>query len=100
MKTPIHFLVGFILIALSGSCNSGVVYEFKHTFEDSIWKYDDVAHFEFDIADTSIVYNFYLDVEHLTTFSFQNLYVKMNSSKPDLGVVTDIHSLELQEKTG
>jgi gliding motility-associated lipoprotein GldH len=100
MKTALYLLGGFILLTLTWSCNRGVVYEFKHTFEDSIWKYEHVAHFEFDIADTSISYNFYLDVEHLTTFSFQNLYVKMHSSKPDLEVITDIHSLELQEKTG
>ncbi len=100
MKNHLYLLGFFLLIALTCACNRGTIYEFNHTFEKSVWNYEEVAHFEFDIVDTTISYNLYLDVEHLTSFSFQNLYVKINSSKPDLELITDIHSLELQEKTG
>lgn len=87
------------MVALAG-CDRDRVYSESHRLPEQGWCYGDTIAFGFSITDTSARYNMYLDLDHTTAYPFQNLYVRIHSVFPDGKVLTEQHSLELQEKTG
>ncbi len=96
---PVAALVIVLSMMLAG-CDRDRVYSGNHRFPDQGWCHGDTVSFGFSIADTSARYNMYLDLDHTTAYPFQNLYVRIHSAFPDGKVLTEQHSLELQEKTG
>lgn len=72
----------------------------KVIIPESGWGDQDTLSFEFDIQDTSRLYDFYVLADFADTFAFQNLYVKsMVSSSEELSKDT-IFSLELFDHMG
>jgi gliding motility-associated lipoprotein GldH len=90
----------FILMLLTGCGNQNIVFEQVIKIPEQTWDYKDSLDFSFEIQDTTQAYDLYLDITHLESFSFQNLYLNMHSHAPELPVFSEQHSLELQEKTG
>jgi gliding motility-associated lipoprotein GldH len=90
----------FPFTLIYAACSGGSFYESTHTFTDVNWSYEDTIKFAFNIQDTSLRYNMYLDIEHKSTYPFQNLYVKIHSAFPDGQLISEQHSLELQGKNG
>lgn len=91
------------LIALSllfFSCGPEVIYEKKLDLPDSGWTYTDTLHYEFDITDTSKLYNLFLDINHLKDFSSQNLYVKIHTGFPDGNRTDQVLSIDVFDKIG
>ncbi len=91
------FLFGVLLLV---GCESGIYYQDTYKPEDNVWKHSDLVDFDFSIADSTAMYNMYLDITHETSYPFQNLYVMIRSVSPDGLIIEDQHSLELQEKGG
>jgi gliding motility-associated lipoprotein GldH len=101
MNKSLDISVLFALVMLLGiSCTDKPIYTEFHKFQDDIWTYADTASFEFEISDTEKSYNLYLDVEHLESYPFQNLYLNIHSIYPGDSIVTEQLSLELQENSG
>jgi gliding motility-associated lipoprotein GldH len=72
----------------------------KVVIPESGWGDQDTFSFQFDIQDTSRLYDFYVVADFADTFAFQNLYLKsMISSSEDLSKDT-IFSLELFDHMG
>jgi len=67
---------------------------------ESGWGDKDTFSFEFDVQDTSRLYDFYVVADFADTFAFQNLYLKsMITSSEDISKDT-IFSLELFDHMG
>jgi len=64
------------------------------------WAYQDTLHYEFEIADTSQIYNLFLDLEHSTDFATQNLYVKLYTGFPNGQRPAQRLSIDMADKTG
>lgn len=84
-----------LLILLS--CNSNIFYEQTVAFPENIWQYENVAHFEFNIQDTTRRYDLILDVDHSVDFRFENNYVKIHTTFPEGNKTEDQVSLELTD---
>jgi gliding motility-associated lipoprotein GldH len=76
------------------------LYEKVYTIPEEQWSFSDSLDFAFEIKDTDVKYNMYLDIIHHPDYPFQNMYVLIHSIFPDGRRVTDQQSLELQEKGG
>lgn len=72
----------FILLLLS-ACDSTLVYDHYISHENAKWKWNDVAVFEVDIADTLALHNIYLQVRHTTDYPMSNLYMFVNVKAPN-----------------
>lgn len=99
MKKNINLLALLFLAALSG-CRSDVVFEAQKDIPNGRWMYSDTMEYRFDIADTSLVYNMYLDIAHADTFAYQNLYVKLTTIFPDGKRLKKTLSLDLFDAKG
>lgn len=98
MKYGFFFLLGF-LIAFS-SCGPNYILDEKKEIANQQWSYTDSLSFTTNIADTNKIYNLYLDVEHLTEYSYQNIYVRLHSIFPNGKRVTEKVSIELMDQIG
>ena len=81
-------------------CGPNFIYEQEQAVEENTWEYAQPVQFPFDISDTLALYNLYLDVEHNTSYPFQNMYVQMHTTQPSGKKISDIVSLELADKAG
>jgi len=102
MKYHFHFrlYLSLALLILLGACKPDAVYQEHYDFKEDIWMYGDTVSFNFNIEDTSRRYNLYLDIDHMESYPFQNLYLKIHSIFPGDSITREQISLELQEKTG
>lgn len=92
--TPIF--IGILLIG----CGPNYIFEEEKTIPDGAWAYSDTLTFDFNIVDTTKVYNLYLEVDHSTDYRFQNLYVKIKTKFPKGNQIEQTVSLELANKFG
>ena len=77
------FLVVFSFSMLSIlSCGPNYIFDESKEIEGGEWAYVDTLNFEVDIKDTLEIYNLYLDIEHSTDFSKQNIYIQIYTRFP------------------
>lgn len=68
------YLYFLICIFVLTSCGPKVIYE-HHIDVPQKWAYKDSLFYEFEISDTLKPYDISLDIDHQTTFGFENLYI-------------------------
>lgn len=68
--------------------------------ENGQWAYSDTVHFSFAVADTSLRYNLYLEVECVDTFPYQNIYVQIHTTYPSGRRFINLLPLDLFDATG
>ena len=101
MKAEHSSLLTILILSalVLSSCNQNTVYQ-KSILIDGAWTYSDHLAYEFTVEDTSSLYSLWLDVDHLSTYAFQNVYVQIHTSFPDGSSKSDIVSLELANQNG
>ena len=72
------FLFAFFLF----SCGPNYILDEKKEITNNQWNYSDSLSFTVNISDTNRYYNLYLDIEHLTEYSFKNMYIRLHSIFP------------------
>ena len=75
------FLIGFVF--LISSCDSNRVYEDNVEFKDRTWKITTPAELEFEVSDTTQVYNLYLDVRNSLDYPYARLFVNYQLVDPN-----------------
>lgn len=92
-------LAAFALLALTSSCK-GSLYEKTERFENATWS-SQTPRFEFDITDTSQLYDIILEVVHSSDYGYQNLYTQLKVEFPDTTAPrTTLLSLQLSDEHG
>ena len=92
-------LLSFLSFLLS-ACGPDYLYEETSDLEEAGWTYTDTLNFQFTIDDTPALYNLYLEVEHTTDYSYQNLYTQIHTQFPSGQRMSQVVSLELADKAG
>jgi len=96
----IQLLFFFVVIIAFNSCDPPAFFKQTYPIPQQTWNADSILNFSFVVEDTLSTYSMYMDIVHHNDYPFQNLYVKLHSYFPDGLVVSEQHSLELQEKNG
>ncbi len=90
----------FALLTLVSGCKGGVLYEKTEVFENATWS-TQTPRFEFEISDTSQLYDIILEVVHSTDYGYQNLYTQLKVEFPDTTKPrTNLLSLQLSDEQG
>jgi gliding motility-associated lipoprotein GldH len=101
MHRRIVFLAAALLLMLS-ACDPARVYEQNTEMPDSNWTVDNAPVFQFDIKDTTKLYNVYFNVRYSLAYDYYNLYVRHQLTAPDSSQLSSaLHELHLMDsKTG
>ena len=96
-----HFWVFMILGGLFfTSCGPNYIFDEEKMIVDSNWAYGDSLIYEFNINDTTEIYNLNLEIDHSTAYRYQNLYVQIITEVPSQNRSEQAVSLEMANKFG
>ena len=93
-------LLFLLVLFLFNACGKNYQYQKKYEIEGEKWTYADSLEFSFDIQDTTKIYNLYLELDHSTAYSFQNLYTLIHTTFPSGERLDEKLSLELANRAG
>lgn len=65
------------------SCDYNRLYEQYQPIEAHEWSHDQPVNFEVDIEDTTERYNLFLDLRHKNNYSYNNIWVTINTVFPN-----------------
>ena len=99
MNQLIKLLCVFSILSLFG-CGPDYILDQTKKISSSGWTYADSLNFEVEIQDSLKIYNLYIDVEHSTEFSNQNLYLMIHTRFPSGKRISEKLSLEMANKAG
>ncbi len=88
-----------ICIVVLASCGPKVIYE-DHIEVPQKWAYKDSLFYEFEISDTLKPYDISLDINHQTTFGYENLYIYAVTVFPEGKRSSHPVSLQLADTSG
>jgi len=71
-----RLLISLVFILLFVSCDPARVYETNRDFEGALWPLADTALFTFNISDTSLQYNIWINVRNSNDFKTSRLFLK------------------------
>jgi gliding motility-associated lipoprotein GldH len=75
-----YILLGLLLFCFS--CHSDIVFEEEKDVNINGWKHNELISFKYNSIDTSGVFDLLLIPEHSQDFSYQNLYVNIETIFP------------------
>ncbi|MEL7122343.1 MAG: gliding motility lipoprotein GldH, partial [Bacteroidota bacterium] len=92
--------VFFVFLLFFPSCSEKFDYQKTYQFDQGYWTYADSLSFDFEIPDTNNIYSLFLEVQHGTDYSYENLYTNIKTIFPSGRTIENPLSLELADKTG
>jgi gliding motility-associated lipoprotein GldH len=90
----------FSAVFLLSSCGEKFDFETKHTCTDSKFSWNEKLVFEHDFTDTTQRWDLFLDIEHLKTYPFQNIYLKLTTELPNGKSGEQLVSFDLADISG
>lgn len=88
----------FVLCLNLISCGS--VYDETTVIENGIWTTENSIEFNFEIQDTSKLYDIFVEVNHKVDYTYQNVYCLVETFELDTLIREDLCSLELADSKG
>ena len=82
------------------ACGEKPLFEKTLDLPNQTWRYIDTLHFDFEVTDTTKVYDLVFVIEHQNTFKTQNFYTNIYTRYPDGKEEKQQVSLELYDDTG
>ncbi|MDD3878085.1 MAG: gliding motility lipoprotein GldH [Bacteroidales bacterium] len=97
---PLLISLILTLVLLFSSCDSDRVYEKNIKIPNSTWNRLEILKFNAEISDTTLNYNFYLNVRNNVDYEYSNLYVFLNTIMPSQSIVRDTVEIMLAGPDG
>ena len=97
------FNVAALLILLSlvlVSCDREMVVDVYQHIDNSVWTWDDVRNFAFDIEDTDAEHDILIQLRHTTDYPMSNLYIFVEITGPSGQTLSDTINYILAEPSG
>lgn len=92
-----RILLSLSFIFLFLACSDSAYFSKSYTFEGGQWLSEEQATFTFTVSDSSTYYDLILEVDHSPDYTYENVYVKINTSFPSGEEVSDQVSLQLAD---
>lgn len=98
--SPILVFVLLAAILVLESCGEDLYYEQTYNIEAKAWRYEQELDFEFEMQDTTNRYDLLLDIAHLDSYPFQNIYIKIKTLFPSGKILEEVVPIDMANKKG
>jgi gliding motility-associated lipoprotein GldH len=89
-----------VFMVLFCSCGSGVVIDRNKKIENAVWKSNDIIKFSIAIADTTQLYNFYINIRNSTDYGYSNIFLFLKTFYPNRMYSVDTIECVLADESG
>jgi len=96
----IFFGLIIFLIFLLVSCQHNTIYKQVINVDESSWLESEILKFSFQVDDTISRNHLILEVDHLSEYANQNLYIRIHTIQPHADSTAQVVSLDLADLTG
>jgi gliding motility-associated lipoprotein GldH len=79
-KTAIALM---IVVPIISGCDRNLVFEKNKTLPDAVWRSKDIIKFNVPINDSTLFYNYFLNVRVTSEYKFANLFLFMKTLYPN-----------------
>lgn len=93
-------LVTGIFLMVLISCDSNLIFEKYKSIPKSEWHKDSLVVFNIPVSDTADKQNLLIDIRNEITYNYSNLWLFIETVKPDGEVATDTFGMTLASPTG
>ncbi len=90
----------FSLLVMLVSCDRSVVFEENLRIKNATWDRNEKAFFEFEINDSSAIYDLYLNFRHGGDYPYQNIYLFIESRSSSGQIAKDTALMILADNKG
>lgn len=97
---PAFIIFLSLLPLLFVSCDKNVVVDLYQHIDNSVWTWDDVKSFAFNIEDTISEHNILIQLRHTTEYPMSNLYIFVEVTGPSGQSLRDTINYILAEPNG
>jgi gliding motility-associated lipoprotein GldH len=73
----------FILLLALSACQTNMVFDDNEEIKNYVWDSKVKPAFTFEIKDTTVLYNIYINVRHVDYYPFNNVWINLSASFPD-----------------
>lgn len=94
---PVIVLIGMVLLT---SCGSDVIFEENKAVAGQKWNRNEPLSFTVDITDTVSSFNMYINLRHTGDYGYSNMYMFINTLRPDGKSMRDTVECILQDNEG
>lgn len=82
-------LTTLLLLFACVSCDQNLMFSDSQRVNESGWDYDDHIAFDVDVQDSTILYDFLVEVRNRTDYAYSNLFLFITTTFPDGSVAAD-----------
>jgi len=98
MKKNVFSLL--IVITLGISCDKHKLYEEFQPVDGQKWNYEDIKHFNINIADSSAAYQTFICIRNSAKYAYSNLFLFVTVHSPLENTVRDTIEITLADERG
>jgi len=91
---------GFIVLLFSTSCDTDVLYENNIRLDSESWNQENKLEFDVNIQDTTLPYDFYLNLRHNNDYMYSNLFLFIDTYYPTKEYTRDTIEILLANAAG
>ncbi|MDL2222920.1 gliding motility lipoprotein GldH [Bacteroidales bacterium OttesenSCG-928-M11] len=99
-KSSIIISTFISLLFLLSACNPKEIYSEFHSLPDAIWNKNNPAVFEVEVQDSTLAYDLFINVRNNNNYSFQNLWLFIESNDETGNITKDTLNIELADIYG
>ena len=89
-----------LLVLVLASCSKDAIYNKSYKFQDEVWSQNVKPHFEIDIQDTSVAYDFIFTLRSTTDYAYNNLWIFLSSTPPTGKTVREPYEIKMASPDG
>ena len=82
------------------SCQTDVLYTETIEIPNASWVDSQKLSFEFDVEDSTVLYQLVVNLKHSVEYAYENLYVNIRTVYPNGKIIEDPLSLEMADHAG
>ncbi len=96
----VNLFMAVLFISIMSSCGKNYEFQQEYQINNGKWTYSDSLVFNFEIKDTTQVYDLLLGIQHSLEYPNQNIYLQINAKFPNGHIDQQLRSFDLANKAG
>ena len=97
---PLLLIACLIGTLLNFGCQTNMIYDDNEEIKNYVWDSKVKPSFTFEVKDTTVLYNIYINVRHVDYYQFNNIWLNVSATFPDGATQVNRVEIPLSDEQG